>query len=297
MRFRGFDLNEPVPELRSPHAFACLRPWVDVGSVGSLTFRSLERHLAAEDLGQLARPGIFFDFTRYRPTIYTDAEGDRKVVVPNVSVKYARGPGENDLVFLHLLEPHLNGEGFVSSIVKLLEKLGVERYCLIGGMYDLVPHTKPIMVTGTATGDMTLKEVKGLDIKASTYEGPTSIAAMVSQEASKVGIETMGMIAHLPQYAQLERDHTGRLSLLEIICQLYDIDMDLDRIRQRAKRQYDEVTAAMNRSPEVQGLVQRLESEYEDRVGNSDKNKDESTQLAPEVEDFLKKMGEQFNQG
>ena len=107
----------------------------------------------------------------------------------------------------------------------------------------------------------------------------------------------MGMIAHLPQYAQLERDHTGRLSLLEIICQLYDIDMDLDRIRQRAKRQYDEVTAAMNRSPEVQGLVQRLESEYEDRVGNSDKNKDESTQLAPEVEDFLKKMGEQFNQG
>jgi len=297
MRFRGFDLNEPVPELRSPHAFACLRPWVDVGSVGSLTFRSLERHLAAEDLGQLARPGIFFDFTRYRPTIYTDAEGDRKVVVPNVSVKYARGPGENDLVFLHLLEPHLNGEGFVSSIVKLLEKLGVERYCLIGGMYDLVPHTKPIMVTGTATGDMTLKEVKGLDIKATTYEGPTSIAAMVSQEASKVGIETMGMIAHLPQYAQLERDHTGRLSLLEIICQLYDIDMDLDRIRQRAKRQYDEVTAAMNRSPEVQGLVQRLESEYEDRVGNSDKNKDESTQLAPEVEDFLKKMGEQFNQG
>ena len=143
---------------------------------------------------------------------------------------------------------------------------------------------------------MTLKEVKGLNIKASTYEGPTSIAAMVSQEASKIGIETMGMIAHLPQYAQLEQDHTGRLSLLEIMCQLYDIDMDLDRIKQRAKRQYDEVTAAMNRSPEVQGLVQRLESEYDDRVGNTDKDKGESTQLAPEIEDFLKKMGEQFNQ-
>tara|TARA_Y100000590_G_scaffold116318_1_gene132778 strand:+ start:13627 stop:14538 length:912 start_codon:yes stop_codon:yes gene_type:complete len=299
MKFRGFELNEPLPELRSPHAFACLRPWVDVGSVGSLTFRSLERHLRAEDVGKLSEPGKFFDFTRYRPTIYTDAEGERQVTVPNVSVKYAKGSGENDLVFLHLLEPHLNGELFVLCMVQLLKKLGVERYCLIGGMYDLVPHTKPIMVTGTATGDMTLKQVRGLNIKASTYEGPTSIAAMVSQEASKVGIETMGMIAHLPQYAQLEQDHTGRLSLLQILCDLYDIDMDLDRIRQRARRQYDEVTSAMNRSPEVQGLVQKLELEYDERMGiqsESSESQGESTQLAPEVEDFLKKLGEEFNQ-
>ena len=277
---------------------ATLRPWVDVGSVGSLTFRSLERHLQAEELGKLSRPGIFFDFTRYRPTIYTTPDGERKVTVPNVSIRYAKGPGDHDFIFLHLLEPHLNGEGFVQCIVKLLDKLGVSRYCLVGGMYDLVPHTKPLLVTGTATGDQTLKQVEGFHIRASSYEGPTSIAAMVSQEATKLGIDTMGMIAHLPQYAQLEEDHTGRLSLLEVLSRMYDLDMDLERIRRRAQRQNEEVTSAMNRSPEVRGLVQRLEAEYDDKVMKQEQGEgtEESPPLSPEVEDFLKQIGDQFGQ-
>lgn len=34
MRIGAFELVEPLPELRDPHAFAMIRPWVDVGSVG-----------------------------------------------------------------------------------------------------------------------------------------------------------------------------------------------------------------------------------------------------------------------
>ena len=45
MRIGAFELNEPVPELRDPHAFAMVRPWVDVGSVGTLTLNRLERYL------------------------------------------------------------------------------------------------------------------------------------------------------------------------------------------------------------------------------------------------------------
>ena len=51
MKFMAFDLEEPVPELRKPHVLASLRPWVDVGSVGSLTFRTMERQLEAQTLG------------------------------------------------------------------------------------------------------------------------------------------------------------------------------------------------------------------------------------------------------
>ena len=117
----------------------------------------------------------------------------------------------------------------------------------------LVPHTKPILVTGTATGEQTLQEVRGLNVQASSYEGPTSIALRHLPGGGRQGIETMGLIAHLPQYAQLEADHAGRLCILEILSKLYNFTMDLDRIKERAKRQYDEVTAAMNRSPEVKG--------------------------------------------
>src|SRR3954470_10228775 len=65
----AFEINEPVPELHEPHALVMIRPWVDVGSVGSLTLRQMERHFQGQQLGKLARPGTFFDFTRYRPTV------------------------------------------------------------------------------------------------------------------------------------------------------------------------------------------------------------------------------------
>ena len=67
MKLRAFDLVEPVPELNDPHAFAIIRPWVDVGGVGSLTLSCLEDHLGSSELAKLIRPGNFFDLTRYRP--------------------------------------------------------------------------------------------------------------------------------------------------------------------------------------------------------------------------------------
>ncbi|MQF49053.1 PAC2 family protein [SAR202 cluster bacterium AC-647-N09_OGT_505m] len=296
MKFRAFEIEEPIPQLRNPHAFATLRPWVDVGSVGRLTFRSLERHFQAKYLAELSRPGIFFDFTRYRPTIY-NLDGQRQVTVPNVQIRYARGPGENDFVFLHLLEPHMNGEGYVHSIVKLLEKLGVRRYCLLGAMYDLVPHTRPILVTGTATGDHTLQQVRSLGVHASSYEGPTSIGSVVSLEATKLGIETMGLVAHLPQYAQMEVDHTGRLRLLDLLCKLYNFEMDLERVQMRARQQNEEISSAMNRSPEVKGLVEQLERQYEDRMRRLEEGRQEDDpELSPEVQSFLDQLGEQFSQ-
>ena len=296
MRFLAFDIEEPLPELKNPHAFATLRPWVDVGGIGRLTFRTLERHFQAEELATLARPGNFFDFTRYRPTIF-NADGERHVTVPNIHIRYAKGPNNIDFIFLHLLEPHLNGEAYVRSIAKLLEKLGTERYCLVGGMYDLVPHTKPILVTGTATGEKTLKQVRELDVQPSSYEGPTSIAAMISQEANKLGIETMGLVAHRPQYAQLDADHAGRLCLLELMCRLYDFDMDLTRIRERAKRQFDEINSATSRNPEVKGLIEQLENQYEDRLRRLKEGRSgQESQLSSEVEDFLNQLGDQFSQ-
>jgi hypothetical protein len=82
MRLNSFDLGEPVPELNQPHALAIIRPWTDVSGVGSLVLSCLETYLDAKELGELARPGDFFDFTRYRPTLIRQ-ENNSEVVVPD----------------------------------------------------------------------------------------------------------------------------------------------------------------------------------------------------------------------
>ena len=101
MRIGAFEFEEPLPDLYQPHALVVLRPWIDVSNVGSTTLGLLEEHLGAEPLGKLARPGNFFDFTRYRPTTRF-AEGQSKVEIPNSFIRYAKQESGNDFLFLHL---------------------------------------------------------------------------------------------------------------------------------------------------------------------------------------------------
>ena len=88
MRLGEFEFTEPLPQLKDPHVLAVLKPWIDVGNVGSLGLGRIERHLHATEIGRLARPGRFYDFTRYRPrTIRT--KGRREHIIPSTIIRSA----------------------------------------------------------------------------------------------------------------------------------------------------------------------------------------------------------------
>ena len=290
MRLGAFELDEPLPKLNGPHALVSLRPWVDVGNVGSLALLRVETMLKARGLAKLAMPGRFFDFTRYRPTLRL-VNGKRQVDIPNSRIFSATHPDGNDLVFFHLLEPHMAGEYYAESVAEVLRVLGVERYCLFGSMYDSVPHTKPLLVSGSGSDEL-LKELQLLGVRRSDYEGPTTIAILASQEASKHSIEVMTLIVHLPQYAQLEEDYSGHLRLMEILCSLYDFPIDLGRTRRKAEKQYERLDQAMKREKPLEQLVQQLEIVYEAR---GSKGNEELPKLSPEIERFLSEIDRDFH--
>ncbi len=292
MRLGGFELSESVPDLEEPHALALLRPWVDVGNVGTLTLSWLEACLGAVEMGRLARPGNFFDFTRYRPTIYL-REGKREVAIPNTFVYYAKRESGNDFLFLHLLEPHMLGEVYVDSVLRLLVKFGVKRYCLIGGMYDMVPHSKPLIVTGGAVGARTERDLERAGVQASDYEGPTTIAYLISRRAPELGIDTASLIAHLPQYAQMDEDYMGKARLMEVLCSMYGLPMDEADV-ERAERQRRQISLAVSREPQMESTVTELEAYYE--VRTKKKDEEEMPQLSPEIERFLKDIDRRFRQ-
>ena len=290
MRVGVFELKEPLPDLHEPHALVMLRPWIDVGNAGSLSFALLEEYLHAHRLGGLAKPGTFFDFTRYRPMIEL-IEGRRKIIVPNTIIKYAKSPGGNDFLLFHLLEPHMLGELYADSVLKVLQKFGVKRYCLVGSMYDAVPHTKPLMVTGNASGVLEEESYK-LGVRSSDYEGPTTIVILVSEEALKCNIEVMSLIVHLPQYTRLEEDYAGILRLLEVICSLYQLPMNLEEVRSKAEEQYRQLSSAMERDTVLKRIVEQLEAHYEARLS---KERKEAPKLAPEIEKFLHDLSHRFD--
>jgi len=291
MRIGAFQVKEPLPDLREPHALAVLRPWVDVGGVGSMTIALLEDYLHAKPLGKLFRPGDFFDFTRYRPAIRL-VKGQREVEIPNSFINCSGRSDGNDFLLFQLLEPHMQGEVYADSVLKVLQKLAVRRYCLIGGMYDAVPHTRPLIVTGSATGSVE-EELRGLGVQSSDYEGPTTIAILVSQQAPKYNIEIMSLIVHLPQYVRLEKDYAGVLCLMELLCSLYHFPIDLEELKRKAEKQSVEMGLAVDREPQLKQAVQQLEAYYDVRVAKVEK---EQPKLSPEIEEFLRDATKRFGQ-
>jgi proteasome assembly chaperone (PAC2) family protein len=291
MRVGAFQIDEPIPELRSPHAFAVLRPWIDVGKVGSATINILESTFNAQPLGRLIKPGNFFDFTRYRPIVRL-VDNERNITVPNAYINFVKQSEGNDLVFFHLLEPHMHGEMYVESILKVLQILGIRRYCLLGGMHDAVPHTKPLIISGTASGELKEKLLH-LGVKLSDYEGPSTIVILVSKEAPKHDIEVMSLIVHVPQYTQLDDDLTGQLFLLRFICSLYNFPIALENITRKAEEQYRKVSQAIESEPQLKQVVLHLETLYESRADKLDKD---MPRLSPEVEKFLQEIDRGFSQ-
>lgn len=293
MKLGAFEIDEPLPKLREPHALAILQPWIDVGSVGTLTLAWLESHFGATELARLSRPGDFFDFTRYRPTIY-HKEGRRQITIPNAYVTYSQQKTGNDFLFLHLMEPHSHGETFVEAVLGLLEKFGVKKYYLIGSMYDLVPHTRPLIVTGGGVGQQAELERDKQGIESSDYQGPTTITFLVSQRAPEMGIETTSLIVHLPQYTQMDEDYPGAVRLMKVLSSLYNIPVKAAYI-ERAEQQLAQISAALEKNPHLKAIVEQLETHYEARAKR--KEEAEKPQLSPEVEKFLTEMDRRFREG
>jgi hypothetical protein len=286
MRIGAFEVKEPIPELNEPYLFTILRPWIDVNNVGSLVLNELETQFGAEELARLVKPGSFFDFTRYRPTLYLE-EGIRKLSVPNVTLHYAKREGGNDLLFLHLLEPHALSEVYVDSVLRLLKTLKVKKYILLGSMYDVVPHTKPLIVNGGALGRETEQDLKKSGALPSSYQGPTTITILISQKAPECGIETIWFIVSLPQYVILEEDYLGKVRLMEILNLLYNIPIN-KRDFERALDQRSLISQKVERTPELKNLLPQLETMYEVRIKT--KEGEGMPKLSSEIEELLWKI-------
>ncbi len=268
MKIGAFEVNEPLPELKEPHVLVTLHPWIDVNNVGTLTLDGLEMQLGAKALAQLARPGNFFDFTRYRPTIYYQGAA-RRLKIPNTTLSYALREKGRDLLFLRLLEPHVLAEDYVDSVVELLKALKVKRYCLLGSMYDAVPHTRPFIVNGRATGKAAEQELKRAGAQSSHYQGPTSITYLITLRANELAMETVSYIVSLPQYVNVDEDHLGRVRLLEILNLLYDIPIAQEDF-EKAARQRNLINQKVDASPELKKVISQLENLYSHRMTQKD---------------------------
>lgn len=291
----AFELPEPLPQVNAPQLLIALQPWIDVGSVGTMTLAFLEQQWSANEIGKLTRPGTFYDFSRYRPMLFR-REGERHVAVPNTFLRHAKTPAGDDWLFLHALEPHSHGEDYVDAVFGLLRRFGVRQYTLIGSMYAPVPHTRDPIASGGAAAEDLRGRLQGAGIRESNYEGPTTILATMPQLASGEGIETASIIVQLPAYIQLERDYCGAQTLLQMLARTYSLDLDLKPLEEESERQREATQASVAENPQLQSMVAELERVYDAERPPPEEDPD-AAPLSPELEGFLKDVQTRLEDG
>lgn len=282
-------MTEPVPEMTGADAFAMLSPWIDAGKVGSLVLGALEAKFGALQICKLAQPGEFYDFTRYRP-VMTLVEGRRRVTIPNTLVNYGVSPGGGNFVFVHGLEPHARGEYYVESMLEVLRRLSVRRHFLIGSMYDSVPHTRPLLVSGGSSDARGEADLNHRGVRRSNYQGPTTIMALLAEQAAVLGIETVTMLVRLPNYAQIEEDFMGVHRMLMLLDDIFGLSVATRDIKKLAEDQYQKLELAVGSNAQAGDMVKAMEENYDAETATPG----EKQAFSPEIEKFLRDINKRF---
>jgi hypothetical protein len=290
-----FELSEPEPELIEPHALSIIPTWIDAGKSASLVISRMEAQAGVKELARLSKPGEFFDFTRYRPTL-SRKEATTEVSITNAVLTYGKGGRGHDYIFLRLPEPHSRSEEYINSVVEVLKHFRVKRYGLLGSFYDMVPYTRPLLVTGSASNEWLQDGLAAVKVMDSDYEGVTSILSFIGQLAGEAGIETFSVLAHLPGYFTPDEDYRGLKGLIEVLSSLYDIPMlegDIEKSDSQDEQLKQTAEHYLNQQPQLRIMLKQLEENYDARI----EKRKEKIQLSPEVEKFLRELNGRFEPG
>jgi proteasome assembly chaperone (PAC2) family protein len=271
--------------------------WIDAGEAVTGAMRYLVRRLSAARLASID-PEAFFDFTKVRPVVRLTADGQRAIRWPR-SEFFTWQPPESraGLLLFRGMEPHWMWRTYAKLLLDVAEQCGVQRIVSLGALLAALPHTRPPRVTGSSTDPawQALLEDWGI-YRRPSYEGPTGIATIVMDAATRRGMSYLSFMGQAPHYLQGSTNPAVSRALLTYVTRLLDLELDLSQLDEAVQVFGAQCDQAVARDTSIQDYVRQLEQDYDSTVDEAPRPlPDEdlnSEKLMQELEDFLRKERE-----
>src|ERR1043166_1707095 len=219
--------GEPPSNL--PTMVVAFGGWVDAGDAATGALRSLVRQLAATPLATID-PEEFVDFTTLRPVVRLNAEGERTIRWPRIAFWTWQPPdGGARLLLFRGVEPQQRWRTYATLLLDVAARCGVQRIVSLGAVLAAVPHTRPPQVTGSSTDPAWQARVEacGIRTRRSRYEGPTGIATVVADAATRRGLPTLTLRGQAPHYLGGATNPAVSRALLTALADLLDLELDV----------------------------------------------------------------------
>lgn len=253
---------ESRPKLRSPVLVCAFKGWNDAAESASLAIGFLAQRWNAEQFATLD-PEEFFDFQVTRPTVRLEEGRTRTIEWPEMTFSVARPPGlDRDIVLMVGLEPNLRWRTFCEMMLDFMRELGIESIVTLGALLADVPHTRSARVVGLAS-DAAL--VERLGFSETRYEGPTGIVGVLHDSCAKAGLSAVSLWTPVPHYVAAVASPKAALALIGRLGELLSLDIDTGDLEESAGDYERRLDEAVEREPEVQQLVERLEQQIDEQ--------------------------------
>lgn len=277
------QLSASLRGLRDPVVIAAFSGWNDAGNAASAAIEHLSEAYQAELVIELD-PDDFYDYQVNRPETSLTEDGERVITWPTTRIKTAQLAGGRDVILIDGIEPNLRWRQFCALLTSALRSADPSLVILLGALLADTPHTRPVPVTCT-TRDPELMDRYG--ISESSYEGPTGIVGVLSEQLPMVGMSTLSVWAAIPHYVAHPPCPKATLAILSQLERLLDVPLDLGELPELARaweRGVDELAAD---DSEVAEYVSQLE-EQTDAAELPEASGDA---IAAEFERYLKRRG------
>jgi len=282
------------PPSNIPTMVVAFGGWVDAGEAATGALRYLVRQLAATPLATID-PEEFVDFTTIRPVVRLSAEGERTIRWPRIAFWTWQPPaGGAGLLLFRGVEPQQRWRTYATLLLDVAARCGVQRIVSLGAVLAAVPHTRSPHVTGSSTDPAwhARLEACGIRTRRSRYEGPTGIATVVVDAATRRGLPSLTLRGQAPHYLGNATNPAVSRALLTTIAHLLDLELDVAPFEAAVRAFRTQCDQAVAKDAAVQAYVRQLEQDY-DTTGDEaphPRHGDDfnSEQMMHELEEFLR---------
>ncbi|MDI9895860.1 PAC2 family protein [Rhodococcus sp. IEGM 1381] len=283
------DLDEDIPELRSPILVAAFEGWNDAGDAASGAVEHLELIWDASPLAELDSED-YYDYQVNRPTVRQVDGVTREIEWPSTRLSVCSPPGsERDVVLLRGIEPNMRWRSFCDDLLEFVEQLGVETVVILGALLADTPHTRPVPVTGTA---YSTESAEQFNLVQTRYEGPTGITGVLQDECVKAGVPAVSFWAAVPHYVSQPPNPKATVALLQRVEDVLDIEVPLGELPTQAEEWEETVNEMTKEDEEISEYVRSLEERGDAEVDMSDAiAKIDGDAIAAEFEKYLRRRG------
>jgi hypothetical protein len=251
--------------------------WVSAGAAGTAT----ADHIAA-DCPVVVRfdPDALFDYRVSRPTAAFRNGILEDLTWPELTIR--RRSAERDLLVLAGPEPNWGWTRLGSELADLAGRLEVTLQISLGGIPWAAPHTRPTLVTTTATHPDLLGDEA--NVMEGLLEVPAAAALTIERRLADRGIPTIGLWARVPHYVG-GTYYPAVVTLAEQVARRCEVGIDPAGLVDEASEQRRRLDETMESQPQVEALVRRYEELYDagEELGSGE-------EIAAEFERFLRQQ-------